>query len=114
MRLLGKTIDMTDPEWVNQISDMIATAKEAEFIGDMSMIAHALVTEIAITQEAPLEKVKVLMRTDPDGTIIQAVYKHDVDEAEVEDFMEEAFSSSAFSSMEWEWETETVESKPII
>ncbi len=51
MRILGKTIDMTNPEWVCKISDMIAEAKDAEFINDLSMIAHALVTELATEQD---------------------------------------------------------------
>jgi hypothetical protein len=114
MRVLGKTIDMTDPEWVNQISDMISDAKDCEAIFDLSVITHALVTEVAILQEAPKRPVKLLMRTDPDGTIVQAVYKHDIDEAEVEAFMEESFSPSAFRQMEWEWETETVYDKPVV
>ena len=52
MQVLGKNVDMTNPEWVNEVCDMIADAKEREAINDMSMLAHALVTEIAFAQDA--------------------------------------------------------------
>jgi hypothetical protein len=114
MFILGKKIDMDSPEWVNELSDMISSAREREAVTDLSVLAQGLITEIALLQGAALQPVNLLMRTDPDGTIIQSVYKHDIDKDEVMAFMAESFNPSVYRSIEWEWETETVESKPII
>lgn len=69
MRILGKKIDMNDPDWANIVSDMISDAKDCEAIFDLSVITHALLTELATEQG------KSEITRDPDSDLVGQTVK---------------------------------------
>lgn len=63
MQVLGKTIEINkdNPNWVNEISDLISDSRQREAVTDLSVIAQALVSEVAMQQARADGQIKVII-----------------------------------------------------